>query len=86
MGLLQVGLEQEPDVPVGPVAFLDQVGQEPEPGWLLLDPPVPGPLDHRLGRLRVATDDPGVEQAERHPQVLGRHVERLVGLADAVVE
>ena len=86
VGLLQVGLEQEADVAVGGVALGHLFGQHAEPRWLLADPPVTGPLQDGLGHLGLATDDPGVEQAEGHPQVLGRHVEDLGRLAHAVVE
>ncbi len=86
VGLLEIGLEQEPEVPEGSVALGDLVGQFPEPRWLLADPALPGSLEHRLGDLGLATDHPPVEQAEGDAQVLSGHVERLGGAADTVVQ
>ena len=86
VGLLEIGLQQEPDIPVRTVPLGDQVGEHPEPRWLLLRPPVAGTLEHRLGHLGIAADDPPVKQAQRHPQVYAGQVEGLGRPPDAVVE
>src|SRR5664280_1391813 len=86
VGLLQVRFEQEADIPRGAVPFGDQVGQHPEPRWLLLHPAVAGALEDGLGHLRIAADHPCIEQSERHPEVLGGHVQCFVRSSDAVVE
>ena len=86
VGLLEIGLEQEPDVAVRPVPFGHQPGQHPQPGRLLLHPAVAGALQHRFGHLGVAADDPSVEQAQGHPQVLTRHVQGFTRPSYAVVQ
>ena len=70
VGLLQVGLEQEADIPIGAVAFGDQVAQHLEPGGLLSCPPFTGTLEHRHGHLRIAADHPAVKEAEGHSEIL----------------
>ena len=80
--LLQVGLEQEGHVAVGPVALVDLVGQDGQP--------VRRPWARQRSRARassgadhvgVAGHQAAVEQTELGPQVLGRHLQDLAPAA-----
>ena len=48
--LLQVGLEEEADVPEGGVALRDLGVEDAEPGRFLPGPPGAGALEHRFDR------------------------------------
>ncbi len=85
--LLQVGLEQEGHVAGGGPSFGHLLLEEREVAST--QPVAPGGtglLQERLHDLGLTPDEPSVEQAERHPHVLGGGAEHLGGPADRVVE
>ena len=84
--LFEVRLEQEGDVTVGGVTFLDPFRQLVQPGGLLLCPAFLSGSDHGLGQVVVAADDPRVEQAEGNAKIGRSDFEDVIGLSDAVVE
>ena len=87
VALLQVGFEEEGDVAGRGAAFRHLLLEQGQvPGAEPVAPGGAGLLEERLGHPRLAPDEPAVEQAERHPHVLGGHAEHLGGAADGVVE
>ena len=69
VGLLQVGLEQEGDVAVGTVAFVDLGRQHRKPLRGVGPPLVERRGQHGLGHRRVAGHHPAVEQSELGSEV-----------------
>ena len=85
--LLQVGLEQEGHVAGGGPSFGHLLLEEWEvAGTEPVAPGGAGLLQEGLDDLGLTPDEPSVEQAERHPHVLGGGGEHLGGPADRVVE
>ena len=87
VALLQVGLEEERHVAGrgAPLGHLDlEEGQVL--GAELVAPGRLGLLDERLGQPAFTPDQPRIEEAERHPDVLGRDAEHLGGPAHRVVQ
>ncbi len=86
VGLLQVGLEQEGDVAVGTVAFVDLGRQHRKPLRGVAPPLVQRRSQHGLGHRRIAGHHPAVEQPELGSEVPLGHLEDLGGAANGVVE
>ena len=82
----QVGLEQECNVAVCLVAELNLIAEYREPKVGATAPQLPCPREHGPADLRIARDDPPVQEAELHPQVLSGHGEDLGRRPDRMVE
>ena len=87
VALLQVGLKEERHVTGGGAALGHLLLEEREvPGAQTVAPCGAGLLEERVRDLGLAPHEPAVEQAERHPNVLGGRAEDLGGTPDRVVE
>ena len=87
VALLQVGLKEERHVTGCGTALGHLLLEQREvPGTQPVAPCGAGLLEERLRDLGLAPHEPAVEQAERHPDVLGGRAEDLGGTPDRVVE
>ena len=87
VALLEVGLEEEGHVTGGGASLGHLLLEQRQvPGTQPVAPRGAGLLEERLRDLGLAPDEPAVEQAERHPHVLGGRAEDLGGTPDRVVE
>ena len=84
--LLQVRLEQEGHVAVGPVAFLHLFGEHRQPVPGPGPPQIDGPSHERRHHVVVSRHQAAVEPAELRPQVLGRHAQHLGRAPHRMVE
>ncbi len=87
VALLQVRLKEERHVTGGGAALGHLLLEEREvPGAKTVAPGGAGLLEERIRDLGLAPYEPAVEQAERHPNVLGGSAEDLGRTPDRVVE